>query len=143
MVTNAVVSGAKVAGNVPAETSSSQNTPSSGEKNAPITATATELWQALFKSSVECRDGNVKLTLEKAIANANQLVSDLVDGDAPDDLRQDIVANLQCLKNSIGSASGDSADARKTLIDQINKIKIKAVLTQSVLDQYSPVEKEV
>lgn len=143
---NAVGSAAGVGSNVPVQGPTSQNGSPSGSKGAPINEAAIQIWHKLFQSSIES-PSEVGATLERAIENARELVSDLGDAVELGDLRQDILANLHCLENQIAAIKGGSDEPTaqqfaSQLCDAINSIKIQTALTSSLLDKYLPVQKE-
>ena len=146
MVQSAAVSTAGVERVNPVQSSESQNRAPGGAASPPLSSAAQQLWQKLFQSSVSSTD-NIALVLEQATQHACELVSSLGDKAGLDDLRQDIIANLQCLEKQIDTIGKGSADpAAKEFASQlnnvINTVKIEALLTRSVLDRYCTVERE-
>ncbi len=136
---NAVGSAAEVGRSVPVQGPTSHNGSPGGAENTPISAAATQLWQKLYQSSVKST-GNAGLAIQQAAQNARDLVNSLGDGVGLDDLRQDIVANLQLLEKEFAVVCDESQG--QMFRREINALKIQAVLTSSVLDRYCPVEKD-
>ncbi len=136
---NAVGSAAEVGRSVPVQGPTSHNGSPGGAENTPISAAATQLWQKLYQSSVKST-GNAGLAIQQAAQNARDLVNSLGDGVGLDDLRQDIVANLQLLEKEFAVVCDESQG--QIFRREINALKIQAVLTSSVLDRYCPVEKD-
>ncbi len=152
---NAVGSAVEVERNVPVQGLTSHNESPSAAKSAPMSAATKKLWQKLHKGAIddlrkehELKNSQNELSvdelkgvvLERATGYARELVSELGDSIGLDDLRRDIVANLQLLGEEFAVVSNKAKSADH--LHQINALKIQAVLTSSVLDRYSPTGKD-